>query len=87
MRTPDAFRSPNDELAGASLEALEHVEPLDFVCECGRVNCRKIVQLTLPTFTWARRRGLHVVSPRHLAGTDVPVETTATFVLVRRNER
>lgn len=60
------FREINERLRG-DLRALPHTdEPVEFVCECGRVDCTQPVPLTLGEYEAVRSGSLDfVVVPGH----------------------
>ncbi len=62
------FREINERLRG-DLRALPEVEePVDFVCECGRIDCADVVRLTLDEYETIRASSLDfLVVPGHQA--------------------
>ena len=56
---------------------------LDLACECGRRDCRALLEVSVPTVEWARARGLIVLLPGHASDDDAVVERTDRFLLVR----
>jgi len=63
--------------------AAEAVEVARASCECGRPGCRESLRISLPTFEWARTRGLIVLRPGHEFEDDTVVDRTTEFLLVR----
>jgi len=79
------FRSINDRIeAGASPRPVE--DPVVFLCECARLRCNDMVELTFPEYE-AVRADPHrfVLVPGHeLAGVEVVIERKPGHVVVEK---
>jgi hypothetical protein len=79
------FRSINDRIeAGASPRPVE--EPVVFLCECARLRCSDMVELTFPEYE-AVRADPHrfvLVAGHELADVEVVVDTKPGYIVVEK---
>jgi hypothetical protein len=82
------FRTANENIEDTALRLGADDLTLPFVCECGRLDCLKIVRLTIPDYERAREQGTtFVCAPGHAITTGgvgrIVLETDA-FVFVEK---
>ena len=79
------FREINERIeTGASPRDVD--EPVTFLCECARLRCTRLVELTFPEYE-AVRADPHrfVLVPGHeVAGVEVVIDTKAGYVVVEK---
>lgn len=81
------FREINDRLESDARSLLGEGETIDFVCECGRVDCALSVPLTLPEYRDVRTddRQFAVLAGHEIPDTEDVVDRTERFVVVRKH--
>jgi hypothetical protein len=81
------FRDINERLRGDLRALPETGEVVDFVCECGRVDCAQPVQLTLAEYEAVRASSLDfVVVPGHQSpGVEDVVDSRERYARVRKH--
>ncbi len=82
------FREINERLAADVRAVANDDEPLDFVCECGLLDCTGAVSLTLAQYDAVRADGAQfAVLPGHqMEDVEDAVDGEDGFVVVRKHE-
>jgi hypothetical protein len=81
------FRRVNDEVEGLERQLAELTdETFHIVCECGDLDCHQRIVVPLPEYERVRAdSALFLVVPGHdLPRAETVVETTASYVVVRK---
>lgn len=81
------FRAVNEAVeAGRGLREAD--ELISFVCECGRLGCNQIIQLTVAEYEGVRRSPTRfaIVDGHEIPGAEVVIERTDRYVLVEKVE-
>jgi hypothetical protein len=62
------------------------VDPVDFMCECGDLNCMRVVQLSLEDYERVRADATHfgVIPGHELPDVERVVETHSSFLVVEK---
>jgi hypothetical protein len=81
------FREVNEAVeAGRGLR--DAGEMISFVCECGRLGCNRLIQLTVAEYESVRRSPTRfaIVDGHEIPGAEVVIERTDRWVLVEKVE-
>jgi hypothetical protein len=84
-RNESAFRKVNEGIdAGRGLIGVDQV--LSFVCECGRLGCTELIELSVSDYQAVRNSGRRfIVRPDHVDATsERVVETAEHHVIVEK---
>jgi hypothetical protein len=84
-RNESAFRKVNEGIdAGRGLTDVD--QPLAFVCECGRLGCTELIELTVGEYEAVRSSGRRfILKPDHVdADTERVVETREDYVVAEK---
>ncbi|MEA2340275.1 MAG: hypothetical protein QOG11_352 [Solirubrobacteraceae bacterium] len=81
------FRQVNEAVeAGRGLRGVD--ELISFVCECGRLGCNRVIQLTVAEYEGVRRSPTRfaIVDGHEIPGAEVVIERTDRWTLVEKLE-
>jgi hypothetical protein len=82
------YREVNERVRDLSDQFGLTVETVDFVCECGRLDCNEPIKLTGAEYADVRSDGAtFAIKPGHeLPDTETVVEEHETYFVVRKHE-
>ena len=80
-----AFRNVNEKLRDSSGLALAD-KLFPFTCECGRLGCNRLLELTLPEYEAVRRDGrdFFLVDGHEITETEEVMERHERYTVVRK---
>jgi hypothetical protein len=80
------YRSINEKIEGLNETFGVVAESMAVICECGRLECSRQIELDIPTYEHVRADPTHfVVLPGHeLPDVETVIEEHGTFNIVRK---
>jgi hypothetical protein len=82
-----ALREVNEAIERGQWPA-ERQQPVGFVCECARLQCDQVIELTIATYERVRAhsRRFLLVSGHEVEGEDTVVESGSGWVVVEKRD-
>ena len=82
-----AFRNVNESLR-AGVGSVGASEPVPFCCECGRIGCSDLIELSLPEYERVRSkpRRFFVVDGHEIDAVETVVSRHGSYVVVEKRD-